>query len=157
DFSMPGQLGASYIAEDGRKQVPVMLHRAILGSLERFIGILLEEYAGALPTWLAPVQAILLTITEKQASYAREVEKRLREADLRVEADLRNEKIGFKIREHTLQRVPYLLVIGQRETQDGTVAVRTRRGEDLGPMTVEALLDRLTREVASRGVNILED
>jgi threonyl-tRNA synthetase len=157
DFSMPGRLGASYIAEDGSRQVPVMLHRAILGSLERFIGILLEEYAGALPTWLAPVQAILLTITEKQASYAREVEKRLCEADLRVEADLRNEKIGFKIREHTLQRVPYMLVIGQRETQDGTVAVRTRRGEDLGPMTVEALLDKLTREVASRGINILED
>jgi threonyl-tRNA synthetase len=157
DFSMPGRLGAYYIAEDGSKQVPVMLHRAILGSLERFIGILLEEYAGALPTWLAPVQAILLTITEKQATYAREMEKRLSEADLRVETDLRNEKIGFKIREHTLQRVPYMLVIGQRETQDGTVAVRTRRGEDLGPMTVEALLDRLTREVASRGVNILED
>ena len=157
DFSMPGRLGASYIAEDGSKQVPVMLHRAILGSLERFIGILLEEYAGALPTWLAPVQAILLTITEKQAAYAREVEKRLSQGNLRVETDLRNEKIGFKIREHTLQRVPYLLVIGQRETQDGTVAVRTRRGEDLGPMAVETFLDKLTREVASRGINILED
>ncbi len=157
DFSMPGRLGASYIAEDGSKQVPVMLHRAILGSLERFIGILLEEYAGALPTWLAPVQAILLTITEKQAAYAREVEKRLSQGNLRVETDLRNEKIGFKIREHTLQRVPYLLVIGQRETQDGTVAVRTRRGEDLGPMAVETFFDKLTREVASRGINILED
>ncbi len=134
-----------------------MLHRAILGSLERFIGILLEEYAGALPTWLAPVQAILLTITEKQAAYAREVEKRLSQGNLRVETDLRNEKIGFKIREHTLQRVPYLLVIGQRETQDGTVAVRTRRGEDLGPMAVETFFDKLTREVASRGINILED
>ncbi|MFQ5936242.1 MAG: threonine--tRNA ligase [Acidiferrobacterales bacterium] len=157
DFSMPGRLGAYYIAEDGSKQVPVMLHRAILGSLERFIGILLEEYAGALPAWLAPVQAILLTITDKQADYALGVEKRLQKAHLRVESDLRNEKIGFKIREHTLQRVPYLLVVGKREAEDGTVAVRTRRGEDLGPMAVDAFIDKLTAEVASRGINILED
>jgi threonyl-tRNA synthetase len=156
DFSMPGRLGAYYIAEDGSKQVPVMLHRAILGSLERFIGILLEEYAGALPIWLAPVQAVALSITDKQADYAQIVEKRLVEAGFRAESDLRNEKIGFKIREHTLQRVPYLLVIGQRETQDGTVAVRTRKGEDLGPLGIEALVEKLARETASRGVNILE-
>jgi threonyl-tRNA synthetase len=134
-----------------------MIHRAILGSLERFIGILLEEHAGALPVWLAPVQAVLLTITDKQQDYARGVEKRLREADLRVEADLRNEKIGFKIREHTLQRVPYLLVIGKREAQDGSVAVRTRAGEDLGPMAVEDFQEKLTREIAGRGVVVLED
>ncbi len=157
DFSMPGRLGAHYIAEDSSKQIPVMIHRAILGSLERFIGILLEEHAGALPVWLAPVQAVLLTITDKQQDYARGVAKRLREADLRVEADLRNEKIGFKIREHALQRVPYLLVIGKREAQDGSVAVRTRAGEDLGPIAVEDFQQKLTREIAGRGVVVLED
>lgn len=157
DFSMPGRLGAYYISEDGSKQVPVMLHRAILGSLERFIGILLEEYAGALPLWLAPVQVVVLSITDKQADYARDVERKLVEAGFRAESDLRNEKIGFKIREHTLQRAPYLLVIGQREAQAGTVAVRTRKGEDLGPIGIEALIEKLARETASRGVNILED
>jgi threonyl-tRNA synthetase len=157
DFSMPGRLGAYYISEDGSKQVPVMLHRAILGSLERFIGILLEEYAGALPVWLAPVQVVVLSITDKQADYARGVEEKLVAAGFRAESDLRNEKIGFKIREHTLQRVPYLLVIGQREVQAGTVAVRTRKGEDLGPIGIEALIEKLARETASRGVNILED
>ncbi len=157
DFSMPNRLGAHYIAEDGSKHVPVMIHRAILGSLERFIGILLEEHGGALPAWLAPVQAVLLTITDQQAEYARQVEKRLRQADLRAEADLRNEKIGFKIREHTLQRVPYLLVIGKREVQDGTVAVRTREGEDLGPMAIEDFERKLTQEIAGRGVVVLED
>jgi threonyl-tRNA synthetase len=157
DFSMPGRLGASYIAADGSKQVPVMLHRAILGSLERFIGILIEEYAGSLPAWLAPVQAVVLTITDKQAEYAQEVEKFLLKAGFRVEADLRNEKIGFKIREHTLQRVPYLLVIGEREAQEGKLAVRTRSGEDLGSMTQAAFLERLTTEVASHGISVLED
>jgi threonyl-tRNA synthetase len=157
DFSMPGRLGASYIAADGSKQVPVMLHRAILGSLERFIGILIEEYAGSLPVWLAPVQAVVLTITDKQAEYAQEVEKYLLKAGFRVEADLRNEKIGFKIREHTLQRVPYLLVIGEREAQEGKLAVRTRSGEDLGSMTPSAFLERLTTEVASHGISVLED
>jgi threonyl-tRNA synthetase len=157
DFSMPGRLGASYIAADGSKQVPVMLHRAILGSLERFIGILIEEYAGSLPAWLAPVQAVVLTITDKQAEYAQEVEKFLLKAGFRVEADLRNEKIGFKIREHTLQRVPYLLVIGEREAQEGKLAVRTRSGEDLGSMTPSAFLERLTTEVASHGISVLED
>jgi threonyl-tRNA synthetase len=157
DFSMPGRLGAHYIAADGSKQVPVMLHRAVFGSLERFIGILIEEYAGSFPTWLAPVQAMLLTITDNQAEYAREVEQVLQKAGFRVNADLRNEKIGFKIREHTLQRVPYLLVIGEREAQEGKLAVRTRSGEDLGSMTPRALLERLTTEVASHGVSVLEE
>ncbi len=157
DFSMPGRLGAHYIAEDGSKQVPVMLHRAILGSMERFIGILLEEYAGALPLWLAPVQAVVLTITDQQADHARAVETGLKNHGLRVESDLRNEKIGFKIREHTLQRIPYLLVIGKREALDGTVAVRTRKGEDLGVMTLETFRTRLVTETAGRGITILED
>jgi len=151
DFSMPGRLGAHYIAEDGSKQVPVMLHRAVFGSLERFIGILIEEYAGLFPAWLAPVQASVLTITDGQADYAKQVETILRNKALRVEADLRNEKIGFKIREHTLQRIPYLLVVGKKEAQDGTVAVRTRKGEDLGAMSVDAFAARLTQEIASRG------
>ena len=157
DFSMPGRLGASYIAEDGSKQVPVMLHRAILGSLERFIGILIEEYAGAFPIWLAPIQAVILTITDQQQEYARKIEKTLKKQGLRVESDLRNEKIGFKIREHTLQRIPYLLVVGQREALDGTLAVRTRKGEDMGAMTPEAFTKMLTKEIAGRGVNILEE
>ena len=156
DFSMPGRLGAHYIAADGSKQVPVMLHRAVFGSLERFIGILIEEYAGAFPAWLAPVQAVVLTITDKQAEYAKEVEKYLLKAGIRAEADLRNEKIGFKIREHTLQRAPYLLVIGEREAQEGKLAVRTRNGEDLGSMTPSAFLERLTTEVASHGISVLE-
>ena len=157
DFSMPGRLGASYIAADGSKQVPVMLHRAILGSLERFIGILIEEYAGALPVWLAPVQAVVLTITDKQAEYAREVTRTLQKTGIRAEADLRNEKIGFKIREHTLQRAPYLLVIGEREAQEGKLAVRTRTGEDLGSMTPSAFTNRISAEVASHGIPVLED
>ncbi len=157
DFSMPGRLGATYIAEDGSKQVPVMLHRAILGSLERFIGILIEEHAGALPVWLAPVQAMILTITDEQQDYARKLEKTLRKQGWRVESDLRNEKIGFKIREHTLQRIPYLLVVGKKEAQESTLAVRTRKGEDLGGMTLEAFQALLTKEVASRGVTILEE
>ena len=155
DFSMPDRLGAHYIAEDGSKQVPVMLHRAILGSLERFIGILIEEYAGAFPAWLAPVQATILTITDAQADYARKVSKTLSDRGLRVELDLRNEKIGFKIREHTLQRIPYLLVVGKKEAQDGSVAVRTRRGEDLGAMLIEAFATRLAQEIAGRGAFIM--
>ena len=157
DFSMPGRLGATYIAEDGSKQVPVMLHRAILGSLERFIGILIEEHAGALPTWLAPVQAVILTITDEQQDYARKLEKTLAKHGWRVESDLRNEKIGFKIREHTLQRIPYLLVVGKKEAQEGTLAVRTRKGEDLGGMTPDAFHAKLTAETASRGITILEE
>jgi threonyl-tRNA synthetase len=137
DFSMPGRLGAEYVAEDGSRQTPVMLHRAILGSLERFIGILTEHYAGAFPTWLAPVQVVVLNITDRQADYIQQVVASLQKVGIRANADLRNEKIGFKIREHTLQKVPFLLVAGDREMQDGTVAVRTRSGEDRGVMSVE--------------------
>ena len=152
DFSMPGRLGAQYVAKDGSRRVPVMLHRAILGSVERFIGILIEEHAGSLPVWLAPVQVALLNITDKQLDYTQDIGNRLKQRGFRVVTDLRNEKIGFKIREHTLQRVPYLLVIGNREAQDGTVAVRTRSGEDLGVMTAEVFSERLTQEIASRGI-----
>jgi threonyl-tRNA synthetase len=156
DFSMPGRLGAHYIAEDGSKQVPVMLHRAILGSLERFIGILIEEYAGAFPLWLAPVQAVVMNITDSQADYAKKSTETLQKQGLRVTSDLRNEKIGFKIREHTLQRVPYLLVIGDREMENATVAVRTRGGEDLGPMTLQAFVDQSRTEVARRSCSLLK-
>ena len=156
DFSMPGRLGAHYIDEYGSKQVPVMLHRAILGSLERFIGILIEHYAGALPLWLAPVQAVVLNITDRQAGYAKEVEDSLIKKGLRVKSDLRNEKIGFKIREHTIQRVPYLLVVGDRETETGTVAVRTREGKDLGSLKQGRLYEGLDAEIASRGRTVLE-
>ena len=157
DFSMPARLGATYVAEDGSRQVPVMLHRAILGSLERFIGILLEHYAGLLPLWLAPVQAVVMNITDRQAEAVKKVEESLKNQGIRVISDLRNEKIGFKIREHTLQRVPYLLVVGDREAEAGTVAVRTRGGEDLGVMPLAELVERLTAEIASRGRNVLED
>ena len=151
DFSMPGRLDAHYIAEDGSKRVPVMLHRAILGSLERFIGILIEQYAGALPAWLAPTQAIVLNITDHQAEYAGRVEKSLMQQGFRVMADLRNEKIGFKIREHTLQRIPYLLVVGDREVAMETVAVRTRTGQDLGSMSLTAFVELLQTDIVRRG------
>jgi threonyl-tRNA synthetase len=156
DFSMPGRLGAHYIDENGNKQVPVMLHRAILGSLERFIGILIEHYAGALPLWLAPVQAVVLNITDRQAGYAREIEESLINQGLRVKSDLRNEKIGYKIREHTIQRVPYLLVVGDREIETSTVAVRTREGKDLGSLNRDTLGEGLAVEIASRGRTVLE-
>jgi len=138
DFSMPERLGAEYVAEDNARRTPVMLHRAILGSLERFIGILIEHHAGALPVWLAPVQAVVMNITDRTEAYAAEVVQILSNQGVRVTADLRNEKIGFKIREHTLQKVPYLLVVGAREMESNTVAVRTRAGEDLGVMTLSA-------------------
>ncbi len=157
DFSMPGRLGSSYVAEDGSRQVPVMLHRAILGSMERFIGILLEEHAGALPTWLSPTQAVVLSLTERHAEYAALAEKQLKKQGLRVIADLRNEKLGFKIREHTLQRVPYLLVVGDRELENQTVAVRTRTGKDLGAMGLQDVGARLVAEIASRGRTAVED
>jgi threonyl-tRNA synthetase len=157
DFNTPGRLGAEYVAEDSSKKVPVMLHRAILGSLERFIGILIEQHAGFFPPWLAPTQAVVLTITDNQADYARRVEKAMKEKGLRVKADLRNEKISFKIREHTIQRVPYLLVVGDRETTEQTVAVRTRSGKDLGSMTIDAFQERIAADIARRGRAILED
>jgi threonyl-tRNA synthetase len=150
DFQMPGRLGAEYVDHDDTRKVPVMLHRAIVGSLERFIGILIENYAGALPLWLAPVQAVVLTITDRQAGYARELEARLKAAGLRVLTDLRNEKITYKIREHSLQKLPYQLIVGDKEVQALQVAVRTRGGEDLGAMPVDALLARLREEVAAR-------
>jgi len=149
DFQMPGRLGAEYVAQDDTRKVPVMLHRAIVGSLERFIGILIEHYAGALPLWLAPMQAVVLNITDRQAAYAREVEARLRSAGLRVRADLRNEKITYKIREHSLQKLPYQLIVGDKEMQAVQVAVRTRGGEDLGAMPLDVLLARLQDEVAT--------
>jgi threonyl-tRNA synthetase len=157
DFSMPGRLDAHYIAEDGSKQVPVMLHRAILGSLERFIGILIEEHEGKFPLWLAPVQAVVMNITDNQAECAKIVQQSLVEQGFKVELDLRNEKIGFKIREHTLQRVPYMLVIGDRELETNTVTVRTQSGEDLGTMSVADLAGRLSDEIASRGQTVLEE
>ena len=157
DFSMPGRLGADYVAEDGSKQVPVMLHRAILGSLERFIGILIEEFAGSFPLWLAPVQAVVMNITDKQAEYGTLIEENLKKQGIRVISDLRNEKIGFKIREHTIQRIPYILVVGDREMETNSVAVRTRDGEDLGSMSIEAFSERLTGEIARRGLILLEE
>ncbi len=149
DFNMPGRLGAEYVAEDNTRKVPVMLHRAIVGSMERFIGILLEHYAGALPVWLAPIQAVVLNISEHQADYAREVAHHLRRAGFRVEADLRNEKITYKIREHSLQKLPYQLIVGDKERVAGTVAVRTRGGEDLGGVDLPRLVERLTREAVA--------
>ncbi|KTD64363.1 threonine--tRNA ligase [Legionella spiritensis] len=151
DFSMPERLDADYVAEDGSKQIPVMLHRAILGSFERFMGILIEHYAGRFPLWLAPVQAVVLTISEKQEEFATKVTNILQKRGLRANFDLRNEKIGFKIREHTLQKVPYLLVIGDKEVESGSVAVRTREGDDLGVMPVEALCDTLQKEIIAKG------
>jgi len=152
DFVLPGRLGAEYVAEDNSRKVPVMLHRAVLGSMERFIGILIEHYAGLWPAWLAPTQAVVMNITDRQAKYADDVAKRLVAQGFRAEADLRNEKIGFKIREHTIHRVPYLLVVGDREQESGMVAVRTRSGEDLGSMTVDAFVERLAADVSRRGV-----
>ncbi len=146
DFMMPERLGAEYIDENSQKQHPVMLHRAIVGSMERFIGILIEHHAGLLPTWLAPIQAVILNITDGQADYAQKVLKTLVDKDFRVHADLRNEKVGYKIREHTMQKVPYLLVVGDREKETDTVAVRTRSGEDLGSMSLTTLIQRLETE-----------
>ncbi|HET7315550.1 threonine--tRNA ligase [Salinisphaera sp.] len=150
DFSMPERLGAGYVDENGDRQMPVMLHRAILGSLERFIGILIEHYAGSMPVWLSPVQAVILNITDAQAGYAAELADTLRDAGLRVDTDLRNEKVGYKIREHTMQRVPYLLVVGDRELADGAVAVRTRTGEDLGVMPIADFVERATTQIKNR-------
>jgi threonyl-tRNA synthetase len=150
DFSMPDRLGAEYVAEDNTRKIPVMLHRAIVGSLERFIGILIEHYAGALPLWLAPVQVVVLTITDRQAAYAREVQNALKEAGYRAVSDLRNEKINYKIREHSLQKLPYQLILGDKEMQARHVAVRTRTGEDLGAMPLEGFISRLRDEAERR-------
>ncbi|TAA48201.1 threonine--tRNA ligase [Corallincola spongiicola] len=157
DFSMPGRLGASYIGEDGERHEPVMIHRAILGSLERFIGILTENYAGYFPDWLAPTQAVVMNITDKQGDYCDEVVKKLRSEGFRANADLRNEKIGFKIREHTLKRVPYLLVAGDKEVESGQVAVRTRRGKDLGVMPIDDFINLLKASVSEKRLDIVEE
>ena len=149
DFMMPGRLGAEYVDEHSQKQVPVMLHRAIVGSMERFIGILIEHHAGAFPAWLSPVQAVVMNITDAQADFAESVRKSLANQGVRIEADLRNEKIGYKIREHTLQRVPYLIVVGDREKETGAIAVRTRSGEDLGTMPIDDFVSRLRAEHAA--------
>ena len=157
DFTLPSRLGASYIGEDSQKHIPVMLHRAMFGSLERFIGILIEHHAGKLPTWLAPVQAVVMGITNTQDKYCLEVAENLKNQGLRVETDLRYEKVGFKIREHTLKRVPFLLVAGEREVEGRTLAVRTRGGKDLGSLELAELTTLLCDEVASRGRLVLED
>jgi len=146
DFSMPERLDAQYIAEDGSKQTPVMLHRAIVGSLERFVGILIEHYEGAFPSWLAPIQAVILNISEKQSDFVIDIEQKLKKQGLRVISDLRNEKIGFKIREHSMQRYPYILVVGDREMENGEISVRKRGGEDLGSMPVEAFVELINQE-----------
>ena len=151
DFALPGRLGAEYVAEDNTRKVPVMLHRAVLGSLERFIGILIEHYAGAFPVWLAPVQVVVMNITERQAAYADAVAAALRAAGVRAEADLRNEKITYKIREHSLQKLPYQVILGDKEMAAQSVAVRTRKGEDLGQMPLQAFVERLRNDEAMLG------
>jgi threonyl-tRNA synthetase len=148
DFMMPQRLGAEYVAEDNTRKVPVMLHRAIVGSMERFIGILIEHHAGAFPLWLAPLQAVVLNISEAQSSYCTEVGATLKSAGLRVETDLRNEKITYKIREHSLQKLPYQLVVGDKEVAARAVAVRTRGGADLGQMPLDQIVARLRAEGA---------
>ena len=152
DFSMPERMGAVYVAEDGAKHTPVMLHRAILGSLERFIGILIEHYAGYFPLWLAPVQLVVLNITDGQSDYARDVVETLGSQGFRVEADLRNEKIGFKIREHSMQRVPYLAIVGEKEMASRTISLRSQKGEDLGSFGLPDLMRRLAEEAEARAV-----
>ncbi|MCU7553884.1 threonine--tRNA ligase [Alteromonas sp. ASW11-19] len=152
DFSMPGRLGSTYVAEDGERRVPVMIHRAVLGSLERFIGILTEEYAGFFPLWLAPQQIVVMNITDSQAEYANKTVQKLQEMGFRAKSDLRNEKIGFKIREHTLKRVPYMLVVGDKERDAGQVAVRSRRGDDMGSMPLEEFISMAQQQVAEKSI-----
>ncbi|MCO4320898.1 threonine--tRNA ligase [Aliidiomarina quisquiliarum] len=153
DFSMPSRLGATYVGEDNERHVPVMIHRAILGSLERFMGILIEEYAGFFPTWLSPNQVVIMNITDKQADYAKSLVSELKKNGFRATADLRNEKIGFKIREHTLKRVPYLLVVGDQEVEQQQVAVRTRRGKDLGKLSITEFIEQLRNDVETRTIS----
>lgn len=157
DFALPGRLDASYVAEDNGRRTPVMIHRAILGSIERFIGIITEEYAGFFPAWLAPTQAVVMNITDSQADYVQQVVKTLSDAGLRVKADLRNEKVGFKIREHTLRRVPYMLVCGDKEIAEGKIAVRTRKGADLGTFKVEEFTEILKNQVRGRELKLLSE
>jgi threonyl-tRNA synthetase len=157
DFNLPERFDMEYVGQDGQRHRPIMIHRALLGSLERFFGILIEHYEGKFPAWLAPVQAIIVNITDRQQEYALELQEILKNQGLRVETDLRNEKIGFKIRQHTLQRIPYLLVLGDREAETQTVAVRTRSGKDLGSRTVDDFVQGLQAEIASRGRIVMEE
>lgn len=157
DFALPGRLDATYVAEDNSRKTPVMIHRAILGSIERFIGIITEEYAGFFPAWLAPTQAVVMNITDSQADYVQKVAKQLSDVGLRVKTDLRNEKVGFKIREHTLRRVPYMLVCGDKEIAEGKVAVRTRKGADLGTFTVEEFAEILKNQVRNRELKLFNE
>ena len=150
DFNMPERLGAEYVADDSSRRTPVMLHRAIVGSMERFIGILIENFAGAMPLWLSPLQVVVSPITDAQADYATEIQQSLKKHGFRATPDLRNEKISYKIREHSLQKVPYVLVVGDKEKAAGTVAVRARGNHDLGVMPIAALIERLQTEVSSR-------
>ncbi|CAM8358949.1 ThrS Threonyl-tRNA synthetase [Candidatus Methylopumilus universalis] len=150
DFNLPERLGAEYVTEDNSRKHPVMLHRAIVGSMERFIGILIEHYSGAMPLWLAPTQAVILNIADAHASYASKVMDELKKNHIRCDSDLRNEKITYKIREHSLQKIPYLLIVGEKEIEAGQVAVRTRKGEDLGSMSIKSLIDRLNQEVQTK-------
>jgi threonyl-tRNA synthetase len=150
DFNLPERLGAEYVTEDNSRKHPVMLHRAIVGSMERFIGILIENYSGAMPLWLAPTQAVILNIADAHASYASKVMDELKKNHIRCDSDLRNEKITYKIREHSLQKIPYLLIVGEKEMEAGQVAVRTRKGEDLGSMSIKSLIDRLNQEVQTK-------
>ena len=151
DRQTPERLDASYIDEAGNKVVPIMLHRAILGSMERFVGVLIEHFAGKFPAWLAPVQATILTVTDKQSEYAQKIYENLKKQGVRVEKDLRNEKIGFKIREHTLQKVPYLLIIGDKEVSSSQITLRSRSGEDLGAMSLADFMSLLQQEIALLG------
>ena len=157
DFSMPERLEAQYVAEDGSRPVPVMLHRAILGSFERFIGILIEHFEGKFPTWLSPEQVVVMNITDKQSDYVEKVVEKLKNAGIRAISDLRNEKIGFKIREHTLQRIPYLLVTGDREMENESIAVRTRSGDDLGTLSVDEFINKIKAEIAERNLSLLKE
>ena len=157
DFALPGRLDATYVAEDNSRKTPVMIHRAILGSIERFIGIITEEYAGFFPAWLAPTQAVVMNITDSQADYVQKVARQLSDVGLRVKTDLRNEKVGFKIREHTLRRVPYMLVCGDKEIAEGKIAVRTRKGADLGSFTVEEFAEILKNQVRGRELKLLNE
>jgi threonyl-tRNA synthetase len=157
DFNLPERFDMEYVAEDGQRHRPIMIHRALLGSLERFFGILIEHYEGKFPAWLAPVQVVIMNITDRQEDYALDLKETLTNQGFRVESDLRNEKIGFKIRQHTLQRVPYLLVVGDREVESKTVAVRTRGGKDLGSRTIDDFVQALQAELVSRGRIVMEE
>jgi threonyl-tRNA synthetase len=150
DFNLPERLGAEYIAEDNSRKTPVMLHRAIVGSMERFIGILVEHYAGLMPLWLSPIQVVVLNIADAHSSYSKEIVEILKKSDIRCNSDLRNEKITYKIREHSIQKVPYLLVIGDREVEKRHVTVRTQKGEDLGSMSVDDFIKHLSKDIKSK-------